>query len=314
MPDQQLLSSARREVEQALRVLAEKLGPMPRAPIDPGATPADLLTLLAKGQKLARRGDPASAPVLRSVHHFACAGGTLISRCIASMPNTRVLSELDPLSPMAPHTPFMPTDLISLLKISMRSVDQDELVNVFLAGLKEVYRQSRLKGEHLVLRDHTHSHFTLGKSVPTRPTFRQILMAEYQVISLVTIRHPLDSYLSLNKNGWVGFSPATLEEYSCRYLDFLNHYKDVPTLRYEDFVLDPETEMQNIADLLDLKYNPDFQQIFPVIQLSGDSGRKSNVIGPRPRQTVSPGVAEETRQSVSYRNLCTRMGYDHHAS
>src|SRR5690606_26210779 len=35
---------------------------------------------------------------VRIVHHFACTGGTLICKCIAAMPNTQLLSEVNPLN------------------------------------------------------------------------------------------------------------------------------------------------------------------------------------------------------------------------
>ena len=35
---------------------------------------------------------------LRSIHHLACTGGTLISKCIASMPDVALISEVNPMN------------------------------------------------------------------------------------------------------------------------------------------------------------------------------------------------------------------------
>ena len=45
-------------------------------------------------------GQFAPAEPIRSVHHLACTAGSLISRCIAALPNVVLLSEIDPLSRM----------------------------------------------------------------------------------------------------------------------------------------------------------------------------------------------------------------------
>jgi hypothetical protein len=37
-------------------------------------------------------------PVIRVIHHLACSGGTLISKCISAMPNVYLLSEAHPFS------------------------------------------------------------------------------------------------------------------------------------------------------------------------------------------------------------------------
>ena len=37
-------------------------------------------------------------PVIRTIHHLACTGGTLISKCISSMPETALISEINPMN------------------------------------------------------------------------------------------------------------------------------------------------------------------------------------------------------------------------
>jgi len=63
---------------------------------------------------------------LRTAAHFACSGGTLISKCIAALPNVQLLSEVDPLSSyVAPGANgFTPTDLVALLRQSSRGASR----------------------------------------------------------------------------------------------------------------------------------------------------------------------------------------------
>ena len=39
-----------------------------------------------------------SRPFARAIHHFACSGGTVISKCVAAMPHVALLSEVNPLN------------------------------------------------------------------------------------------------------------------------------------------------------------------------------------------------------------------------
>lgn len=249
-------------------------------------------------------------PRRRSLHHFACTGGTLISRCIAALPAVRLLSEADPLSLMGPKQSFLPNDLVGLARAGSRPPDDATLAEVFLGGLAALERASARAGLDLVLRDHAHSQFCFGPDLPKRPTLLEMLGRGHEVRALVTVRHPLDSYLSLLRKGWTQFSPASLPEYARRYHVFLDRHAGVEVLRYEEFLADPQAAMQRICGVLDLAYAPEFADRFPAIHLSGDSGRRGDEIAARPRRPVPEGLARLTRSNAAYRTLCERLGYD----
>jgi hypothetical protein len=222
-----------------------------------------------------------------------------------------VLSEVDPLSPI-PHkqTPlFTPTDLIGLLRHGSRPVEPDLYTEVFLAGLQTVYDNARKQGTDLVLRDHAHSHFCWGDHVSPRPTLTEIVGHRFPLLSLITVRHPLDSFLSMTAKGWNHFSPFTIEEYCRRYLMFLNCHQDMKIIRYEDFVCRPESVMQEICAALDLAPAQHFMDLFPAIHLSGDSGRRGRRIASRPRRTVSVDLLRDAEESAAFTTLTARLGY-----
>ena len=68
---------------------------------------------------------------IRTIHHFACTGGTLISKCIATMPNTQMLSEVDPLSTMlqSKKPKFALTDIIILMQQSTRGIESGLIID-----------------------------------------------------------------------------------------------------------------------------------------------------------------------------------------
>lgn len=259
----------------------------------------------------APRTDPAPQAPLRTLHHLACTGGTLIARCLAAMPNVRLLSEVDPLSTLdhGPQTGFFPSDLPGLARTGSRPPGPAVLQRIFLAGLAELEADSRHHGLHLVLRDHAHSHFCDGPAIPDRPTLHEILAPGHRLYAAVTVRHPFDAWLGMAEAGWLHFTPTTLDEYARRAHAFLDRHAGLEVLRYEDFVADPEAWMQRLCTVLALPFDPDFRTRLPGVRLSGDSGRTGDEITPRPRRAHPPELAEAARASRVFTDLLDRLGY-----
>jgi hypothetical protein len=108
---------------------------------------------------------------------------------------------------------------------------------------------------------------------------------------------------------WNHFSPFTIEEYCRRYLMFLDRHRDLKIIRYEDFVRQPQVEMDTICAALDLVPAPHFMDMFPAIRLSGDSGRSGRRIAPRPRRAHEPDLARHAQEAPAYAVLIARLGY-----
>ena len=184
-----------------------------------GSVPDPLPSLLEQCQALCQ--DFAPPEPVRSLHHLACSGGTLISKCIAALPNVVLLSEIDPLSRMEVAGPgqrprFVPTDVIHALNHATRKIDDDLRIAAFRASIDSLLTGLERRGMRMVLRDHSHSQFFTNVDHAARPTVLDILEGAFPTRSLTSVRHPLDCYLSLLKNGWTGFEPVSLEEYSRR--------------------------------------------------------------------------------------------------
>jgi hypothetical protein len=271
-----------------------------------------LPSLLEQCQALCEDFSPPE-PV-RSLHHLACSGGTLISKCIAALPNVVLLSEIDPLSRMevanlGEKPKFAPTDVIHALNHANRKVDDEIRIAAFRASIDSVLTGLERRGMRMVLRDHPHSQFHTGADHTARPTVLEILSAAFPTLSLVSVRHPLDTYLALANNGWIGFKPDTLEEYSLRTMAFLNRHESSPLIKYEQFIADPEGQLERICQILSLPYEPLALDMIGAVRISGDSGRSSPVISARPRRPV-PEAVESQRSSEAYTVLCEKLDYE----
>lgn len=251
---------------------------------------------------------------IRTIHHFSCTGGTMLAKCIASMANTVVLNEVDPLSAIpfrGDLDRFNPTDLVALMHQSGSPPEPDLVAKLFGNSIEQVATTLNQTGKKLVLRDHTHGHFLYGAGRDNRYTLKRILEnAELPLLSLITVRHPVRSYQSMVKAGWDGhLTPNTFDEYCQRYLSFLQIYSGVPIVQYEDFVAAPDRVMQTICGHLELDYFAGFQEVFDSFKFSGDSGRSSGTIEPRPHSPIDEAIRAQLNCS-SYRELVKKLNYD----
>lgn len=250
-------------------------------------------------------------PVLRTLHHLACSGGTLISRCLAALPDVVLLSELNPSNRFGPA--FNPSHPLAVYGRLGEPLPQAVVRAEFEGQIQQVQALCAARGADLVLRDHSHSDFCLGPAVAPLQPVRAWLAPRQPLLSVVTLRHPLDSWLGLLAAGWhTQLEPATLRAYCERYQAFLDAYDDLDWIHYEAFCRQPERVFRQLCDALCLPCDPSALERFAAIDLSGNSGRSSARIEPRPRRPIPPHVQAELDDPATarqLRELCGRMGY-----
>lgn len=261
---------------------------------------------------------PAPPPRLRAIYHLASTGGTLIARALSTMPNVTLLSELDPLSTLdrtKPHEvpDFRPLDLIWAARNANRPVAPNVLEAAFRAALAEIFKGTTDLGRRLVIRGHPHSQFCTDVDPASRPTLHAILEKVAPVQAVITVRHPLDSLISMRLHRFMHYVSApeqdTADAYALRYHAFLDAHPGLPVLRYEDFVAAPDASMAWLCDQLSLGFTPGVEALIRDMRLSGSSGRQGNTIAPRERRPVDPELAAEIAQSASWAALLDRLGY-----
>ncbi|HCG5284340.1 TPA: hypothetical protein NJZ47_002254 [Vibrio parahaemolyticus] len=223
-------------------------------------------------------------PTLRIVHHLACSGGTLISKCISSMPNVYLLSEVHPFTDLGidrDNPRYAPSDISSLAKYAKIPKQRELAGKIFRRSIDEAYQHVENIGGILVLRDHTHADFNTEEAIPSISSTIDLLRRDYNVKSILTIRNPIDSYSSLVRNGWVHFKPQTFDEYCKRFFILLGQFKQNQVFKYEDFVDCPQQQMKLMSQALELPFDEQFEDIFGVFKITGDSGMSSDKISPR---------------------------------
>ena len=257
---------------------------------------------------------------IRIIHHWACSGGTIISRSIAAIHNVVILSEVHPLAYLRlskPEPIYTPTDIIQQLCLPHNGADPVLCIAAWRGAIAALAQKVADNNKVLVLRNHSHIDFFTGAQPGTEHFITRTLQDTHVITALLTVRHPLDSWISIKLQNWDRhFRFSTLEEFCHRALMLVQASKGLPVIRYEEFTINPERGLQTICKILNIKTDTIQPSALDVVNLSGDSGRRSNQITARARRLIPEAIkieieAMQKYQDVSpYHRLCVMLGYD----
>lgn len=257
---------------------------------------------------------------IRILHHWACSGGTIISRSIANQSNVVLLSEVHPLAYLRlkePDTSYAPTDIIQQLSLQQNGRDPSLCIAAWQGSILNLNATLTKQNRPLVLRSHSHIDFFSGGLASKVPMVSRSLKGHAPLLELLSVRHPLDSWLSLLQKDWnKHFHTKELEIFCKRALNMLKGCEEMSWIRYEEFTLKPDKLLREINGFLQLRGESGHTQNLKNIKLSGDSGRSSDVIGMRPRQPIPSKELREIDQALNtgsksnYVRLCHQLGYE----
>jgi hypothetical protein len=265
--------------------------------------------------------DDPSLSAIRVFHHWACSGGTLLSRCLAIQPQIVLLSEVHPLAYLRHQDPahdFRPTDLIQQLCLDHNGRDPALCVAAWNGAIDALNIELTSVGKLLVLRSHSHVDFFMGMLPESDAIVSRTLRPRHRLLELLSVRHPLDSWLSMHREGWDRhFRFSCFTEFCRRCLAMLDSCRGMAMIRYEDFCLNPQAGLGLMADAFEFTFEPGSLERIGDVRLSGDSGRTDHVIGLRPRRPVPNELASQLSDQLAadpsespYLKLCRRLGYD----
>lgn len=240
-----------------------------------------------------------------TLHHLACSGGTIMTKCLAAMPGTMVLSEIHPERLAQPA--FHPLEQIRRgYNAQLAQAHRQAIRKHFLREIALAYKIARSLGKVLVVRDHAHVDFAWRQSA--RSSLADLLQTEFDVIPIITVRDPREVWMSLRREGWFDGTPEEL----CRaHLALLDAFPNAPVFRYEDFTARPVETMQAICGSANIEFDTNFQdRLGEVKHLTGDSGRKGMTIAPRPPKTLADADLRAFAEAPSFALFAARMGYE----
>lgn len=306
------LKTMQQELQQALDLINQKSAYSQSTAMVDTEGLNNTQSLLERCAAVVKQSDSLAKPVLRVIHQFACSGGTIISKSIAAQPNVFLLSELHPTTTLGwdrENAKYTPRDVVTQAMYGRLPKVTALAEKVFVQSIIETERHVRELGGHLVIRSHPHADYCTDADIPNVDTLTRLLSSYFDIKHLVTVRNPIDSFLSLRQNGWVHFKPDSFDEYCRRLLMFLEPFPEDQILKYEDFVENPETGLYAVAEKLSVEATTDGFDYLDIFTISGDSGRKGTKIFPRERKPLSDDYIEEINESDNFARVKEILKY-----
>lgn len=254
-------------------------------------------------------------PTLRLIHHLHRTGGTLICKCVASLPNIALLSEVNP------EANFMVLDPVFQASFWLRLLSEktaNQLSDAsFAEKIKAIHLFAMNRGEKLILRNWAYLDF-FALPFTAKPTNElatvKALRDYFELKQVVTVRHPMDQWLSwCAYRGSAKANDFTFQAFIDACFEFQKQTDDIPCIRYEDYVADPKRMMRELCQHLDLEFDPIFLRRWPYYhQITGDDNDRASgdwSISPRLRRTPSEALIAEARGNEKYIRLLEHYGY-----
>lgn len=255
---------------------------------------------------------------LRIIHNLARSGGTLISKCIASMQDIVLLSEINPHKKAQVSQTFG----VAAQARDWYGVDvndaQSETPNLpYMVEKMDQFCQGSQKT--LVIRDWAHADYIgppIIKPPPYRLTLDELLHEQWQIISFTIVRHPADTWVSLSKIKFMQQAKIDVHKYLYGYRRFIEDIGDEGILKFEDFTEFPERSMQWISTQLDIPYDREFvDKWYDYRNITGDNGGNSRAghaveIRKLRRPDIDDSLRKEIESDKNYHWLLGRLRYE----
>ena len=244
-----------------------------------------------------------SEKIIRSIHHLPASGGTIISKALSSLEKIVLLSEIHPSE--AKNRGTLINQLWRQYVPELLTTYDAEIDEIFLAKVKLCIKAIGDE-KHLIIRDHVHTDMLVSGKYSS--SLNRVLSKNFPHLYVVTIRDPIETWLSHINNGWTKKAP---DDFCKDYLAFCNQFESDRIFRYEDFVDDPSTFMEKLCEVLKLNFTTGFEKKIDMQNhVTGNSGRSNNIIKKRHPKKITDLQLKLFQESKHYTNICNIFGYE----
>jgi protein O-GlcNAc transferase len=260
-------------------------------------------------------------PKVRILHSLSRSGATLVCRCIGCMSNIILLSEIHPLSSRRAsdkgQQSFDPLiqacywhNILSPEDISVKQYNYIERIQLIVRGCNNNFKQ-------LVIRDFTQIDFI---GIPSRlePSYylrhAKLLSDYFDVIPFALVRHPIDMWLS--QRTLPHYQSLAIDIFLDGYFEYAQQIQPIGFIRYEDFIEDPEKQMQIICYKLQIQFDRNFLTHWTSYdKITGDTdqaksrGAGLNKITSHPRRPIQDDTLNQFRANKKYWEALKLLNY-----
>lgn len=252
-------------------------------------------------------------PQIRVLRHLARSGGTLICKCLGSMRDVVLLSEVHPRGVGLINPARQASEWFGLLSQADARSWKTRPPS-FAQVLALVDQRAGDKGQTLIVRDWSHLDYV---GVPfCRPEMgfatEAALAGVFDVRQFWTVRHPLDQFLSVARLP-IMRGKLTMDRYLPGCVAAAEAAAAVGFVRYEDFTREPDAALASICAALAVDFDPGYADRWAsYTTITGDTtGSRGGhaEIRPLQRRSVPDDVATAFRDREDYRRACELLGY-----
>ncbi len=197
------------------------------------------------------------------IYAYPRSGGTLVNRCLGSIPGNLILSEVNPLASVVP----VATQAQTWLNLLREEQVSDLSHKPYGRQITHLATMAKELNQHLIIRDWTAANFIdnpINDNLLT-PSFlleQDLYLSHYGLTCLpvVIARRVADVYESMTRT----FPHLNLEiqSFGEAYLAYAQAVSYYPVFQYEQICQDPQTQIPLICESLEINYDPDFVNKF----------------------------------------------------
>jgi hypothetical protein len=244
---------------------------------------------------------------------FARSGGTVLNKCLGSLPDVLMLSEVNPLGggwglDLEQSATSVKAQAKEWYQIALRSDD-------YLEGILELEKICLQDGKNLVIRDWTYINYFPDQANDYHPPEKLLaydsLNPHCDLIPFVFVRDSIDV--------WISRGLPSAKSFFKHYLNYIEDVVEFPSYKYEDFCEKPGQVIREICHQTGLPYDEswknyqDYQNVHGDVQTNILSrGRRMGGINPLPRKLISPNKIKEVNQNSDMKKANQHHSYPEH--
>lgn len=196
---------------------------------------------------------------------YARSGGTLLNRCLGAMPNTVVLSEVNPLG--GGGQIGLGVDCVRRQAKEWYQIDLRG--NSFQEAIVDLHDICQRTGRKLIIRDWPYVNFVPLSNNQNHPPNRFLILEALQPLL------PVQTF-GLVRNGidvWISRKTPKPQDFFPQYLRYVLALKSaVPSIfRYEDLCRSPDGVMRDVCDSIGLPFSDGYKNFHQFDSVYGDS-------------------------------------------
>jgi len=236
---------------------------------------------------------------------FARSGGTILNRCLGSLPNAVMLSELNPLGGGSKGDDTSCRTVRSQAK-NWYGIDVD--TDDYVEGILRLEKICEATGRRLIVRDWPFVNFCPfadnGMVPPDRLLILEALKGRCEMKPFAFVRDAIDVWISR------GCKPH--KAFFEQYLNYLTAVcaEGMPVFKYEEFCDSPGKVIKSICEYAGLEYGERYKEFPKFTKYNGDlKGAGTEEIKPLKRQRIKWKKIWGVNRCAEMKQAQAMMGY-----